>query len=69
MSKRQLLCFRQLVTKTGKVLAQIFHYIELGQMLLGQMLLGQMLPQRLKSVLDSPKNLPLKFRQNRVSNS
>ena len=35
-----------------------------GQMLPGQMVLGQ-----LKSVPDSPMNLCLKFRQNRVSNS
>ena len=40
-----------------------------GQMLPGQMLPGQMLLGQLKSVQDSPMNLRLKFRQNRVSNS
>ena len=33
------------------------------------MLPVQMLPWQLESVLDVPKNLPLKFHQNRVSNS
>ena len=54
ISPRQLLYFGQLVTQThlkslvkiGKVLAEIFHYIELGQMLLGQMLVGQMSPRQ-----------------------
>ena len=34
-----------------------------------QKLPGQMLLQQLKSVQDRPMNLPLKFGQNRVSNS
>ena len=34
-----------------------------------QMLPWQMLPWQLKSVPDSPRNLPLKFGQNRVTNS
>ena len=40
-----------------------------GQMLPGQMLPAQMLLRQLKSVQDSPLNLPLKFGQNGVSNS
>ena len=40
-----------------------------GQMSPGQMLPGQMSPWQLKSVLDVPGSLPLKFHQNRVSNS
>ena len=38
-------------------------------MLHGQMLPGQMSPWQLKSVQDCPRNLHLKFGQNRVSNS
>ena len=38
-------------------------------MLRGQMLRGQMSPRQLESVLDVPRNLPLKFHQNWVSNS
>ena len=40
-----------------------------GQMSRGQKLPGQMLPLQLESVLDVPKNLPLKFHQDRASNS
>ena len=39
------------------------------QMLPGQMLPWQMSPWQLESVLDVPRSLPLKFHQNRVSNS
>ena len=35
----------------------------------GQMLCGQMSPWQLESVLNVHRNLPLKFQQNRVSNS
>ena len=35
----------------------------------GQMLRGQMSPWQLESVLNVHRNLPLKFHQNRVSNS
>ena len=35
----------------------------------GQILPGQMSPWQLESVLDVPRNLPVKFHQNRVSNS
>ena len=35
----------------------------------GQILPGQMLPLQLKPVQDGPRNLSLKFGQNRVSNS
>ena len=38
-------------------------------MLPGQMLPGQMSPYQLESVLEVPRNLPLKFGQNRASNS
>ena len=38
-------------------------------MLQGQMLPGQMSSWQLESVKDGPKNLPLKFGQNRASNS
>ena len=38
-------------------------------MLSGQILPGQMSPWQLESVLDVPRNLPVKFHQNRVSNS
>ena len=43
-----------------------------GQMVPGQMLPGPMLPGQillLKSVLDVPRNLPLRFCQNRVNSS
>ena len=40
-----------------------------GQMSPGHMLPGQMSPRQLLSVKDGPRNLPLKFGQNRVSNS
>ena len=43
-----------------------------GQMLSVQMLPGQMSPGQmslLESVQDGPRNLPLQFGQNRVSNS
>ena len=38
-------------------------------MLPGQMLPGQMSLYQLESVLEVPRNLPLKFGQNRASNS
>ena len=38
-------------------------------MLSGQMLSEQMSREKLASVKDGPRNLPLKFSQNRVSNS
>ena len=38
-------------------------------MLRGQMLRGQMSPWQLESVLDVHRNPPLKFHQNRISNS
>ena len=38
-------------------------------MLPGQILPGQMSLWQLESVLDVPRNLPVKFHQNRVSNS
>ena len=38
-------------------------------MLPGQMLPGQMSPYQLESVLEVPRNLPLKFGQNRAGNS
>ena len=40
-----------------------------GQMSPGQMLAGQMSPWQLESVLDVPRNLPLKFNQNEINNS
>ena len=39
------------------------------QMSTGHMLPGQMSPRQLASVKDGPRNLPLKFGQNQVSNS
>ena len=41
-----------------------------GQMLPGHIMLpGQMSPRQLASVKDGPRNLPLRFGQNQVSNS
>ena len=53
-------------SKSGKLELRYSWY---GQMLPGQMLPGQISPWQLESVLDVHRNLPLKFHQNRVSNS
>ena len=54
------------MVKIGSLRAEIFLIF---LMLPGQMLFGQMSTWQLESVLDLPRNLPLKFHQNRVSNS
>ena len=53
-------------SKSGQIELRYSWY---GQMLPGQMLPGQISPWQLESVLDVHRNLPLKFHQNRVSNS
>ena len=53
-------------SKSGQLGLRYFWY---GQMSPGQMLPWQMSPRQMESVLNVHRNLPLKFHQNRVSNS
>ena len=63
-------CSQEPIFKVSSKSGQLeLRYSWYGQMSQGQMLPGQMSPWQLESVLNVHRNLPLKFHQNRVSNS
>ena len=56
--------------RNARILFRSFNERKLAEkMLPGQMLPGQMLLGQLEFVLDVPRNLPLRFHENRTSNS
>ena len=62
-----LRCSQEPIVKVSS--NQVLRYSWYGQISRGQILPGQMSPWQLESVLDVPRNLSLKFHQNRVINS
>ena len=63
-------CSQEPIFKVSSKSGQLeLRYSWYGQMSWGQMLPGQMSPWQLEAVLDVPRDLSLKFHQNRVSNS
>ena len=63
-------CSQEPIFKVSSKSGQLeLRYSWYGQMSPGQMLPWQMSPWQMESVLNVHRNLPLKFHQNRVSNS
>ena len=66
LSLRPQSCVQKVCSLLGQ---QQLRYSGKGQMMPGKLLPGQMSPWHLASVIDCPRNLPLKFGQKRVNNS